>query len=123
MLRRKSPDANPRFHTVDRMIRLHRQRHTGNTLLLEVRGKTAVRHRSCLGQEYALDSAVTQELHGHFRGEMIRVGVGEQQVVDLFKRRLPRQHPPPDLRPQIAEGMSLFSVDAVQHQGDALVFQ
>ena len=47
----------------------------------------------------------------------------EQQVINLFKRRLPRQHPPPDLRPQIAEGMSLFSVDAVQHQGDALVFQ
>ena len=51
------------------------------------------------------------------------MGVGKQEIIYLFKGRLPCLHLFPDLRCQIAEGMSFCSVDAVQQQGRAVIFQ
>ena len=119
----EGPDGDLRFNTEGRAVRLFRKEHGGNPPLLQQICQSAFPHGAGLGQEHTLHLSAAEKFHGHLRGKMVGMGMGEEEIVHLFKGWLPCCQLPPGFRSQVAEGMSLPAVNAVQQKRDAVIFQ
>ena len=98
------------------VIRRVRQLHKGDVPAPQEICQFLHRLRLVLWKKQCPDRSAPHDLHCQLRRKMIRVKVGEQQAVQLFKRRFAAAHFLPAVRRQWAEGVSLPSEDAVEQE-------
>ena len=116
------PHGQVGFYAERGVVRLAGQVHPGDAPFHQKCIQCGIRP-VCLGLEDPFHRAVLQILHSHAGGEVVGMGMGEQQVVHPGKEAFSLQHLLPGHVRQVAEGMSFRAVDAVhQHLGPP-VFQ